>query len=281
MEKENGFIYILTNPSFPAYVKIGYAKDVEKRVAELNGSTAVPFSFHIYGTLEVTNRCSDKYVHGLIDMMRPELRSTEKDAVGKVTRQREFFRLEPDEAFELLENIAGLTGGKLERYAETKKEAEEKTVAESVSGKFEETQAKRKQFWTDFIEFAFSGEEFPKKFGKRKPGIDHWLDFGCGISGGFISLTVNARHGGVAVAFYIPKNKKLFSKLESHKIQIENELGFKCEWSVAEERDSSQIIVRKPLGDYRVFSSEERKTAFDWMASTAVGMAKVIAKYAK
>lgn len=27
-----GVIYILTNPSFPDYVKIGYAKDLEKRM---------------------------------------------------------------------------------------------------------------------------------------------------------------------------------------------------------------------------------------------------------
>ena len=27
-----GVIYILTNPSFPAYVKIGFATDLDKRV---------------------------------------------------------------------------------------------------------------------------------------------------------------------------------------------------------------------------------------------------------
>ena len=37
-----GFIYILTNPSFPQYVKIGYATDVKQRLDELNRSTAVP-----------------------------------------------------------------------------------------------------------------------------------------------------------------------------------------------------------------------------------------------
>lgn len=29
-ESKKGVIYILTNPSFPEYVKIGYADDVEK-----------------------------------------------------------------------------------------------------------------------------------------------------------------------------------------------------------------------------------------------------------
>ena len=36
-----GSIYILTNPSFPEYVKIGYADDVNKRVQQLNSSEAV------------------------------------------------------------------------------------------------------------------------------------------------------------------------------------------------------------------------------------------------
>lgn len=30
-----GVIYILTNPSFPEYVKIGYAKNSEKRMNQL------------------------------------------------------------------------------------------------------------------------------------------------------------------------------------------------------------------------------------------------------
>lgn len=31
-----GVIYILINPSFPEYVKIGYAKNLEKRMNQLN-----------------------------------------------------------------------------------------------------------------------------------------------------------------------------------------------------------------------------------------------------
>ena len=36
MEK-TGVIYILTNPSFPEYVKIGYADDIEKRYSSSIG----------------------------------------------------------------------------------------------------------------------------------------------------------------------------------------------------------------------------------------------------
>lgn len=48
MEKRQGkigVIYIFINPSFPEYVKIGHADDVNKRLKSLNASTAVPFAF--------------------------------------------------------------------------------------------------------------------------------------------------------------------------------------------------------------------------------------------
>ena len=45
MEKSQGVIYILANPSFPDYVKIGYADDVNKRLKELNRSECIPFAF--------------------------------------------------------------------------------------------------------------------------------------------------------------------------------------------------------------------------------------------
>ena len=53
MTEKNGVIYILTNPSFPDYVKIGYADDIDKRLKELNRSECIPFAFRVYATYEV------------------------------------------------------------------------------------------------------------------------------------------------------------------------------------------------------------------------------------
>ena len=50
---QKGVIYILTNPSFPQYVKIGYADNVESRLKQLNNSECIPFAFRIYATYEV------------------------------------------------------------------------------------------------------------------------------------------------------------------------------------------------------------------------------------
>ena len=45
-----GVIYTLTNPSFPEYVKIGYADDIDKRLQQLNRSECIPFAFRVYAT---------------------------------------------------------------------------------------------------------------------------------------------------------------------------------------------------------------------------------------
>ena len=54
-----GVIYILTNPSFPDYIKIGYADNIENRLRQLNNSECTPFAFRVYATYEVV-LCQEK-----------------------------------------------------------------------------------------------------------------------------------------------------------------------------------------------------------------------------
>lgn len=49
--EHKGVIYILTNPSFPDYVKIGYATDIEQRLKQLNRSETIPFAFRVYAIM--------------------------------------------------------------------------------------------------------------------------------------------------------------------------------------------------------------------------------------
>lgn len=61
---KTGVIYILTNPSFPEYVKIGYADDIDKRLQQLNRSECIPFMpSRVYATYEVNSRLSDLKIH--------------------------------------------------------------------------------------------------------------------------------------------------------------------------------------------------------------------------
>ena len=57
--EHKGVIYILTNPSFPQFVKIGYADDVEERLNQLNRSECIPYAFRLYAYYHVSSRLTD------------------------------------------------------------------------------------------------------------------------------------------------------------------------------------------------------------------------------
>lgn len=106
--ENQGVIYILTNPSFPDYVKIGYADDVNKRLKKLNRSECIPFAFRLYAYYEVPRRLTDMKLHQMIDKLNPNLRSIE-EFDGK-TRKREFYNMSAADAYSILETIAQING---------------------------------------------------------------------------------------------------------------------------------------------------------------------------
>jgi len=107
-EKSTGVVYILTNPSFPEYVKIGYADDIKKRLKELNRSECVPFAFRVYAVYEVNERLKDVSIHNMIDNINPTLRAIETFDGKK--RKKEFYAMTADDAFAILQTIAALSG---------------------------------------------------------------------------------------------------------------------------------------------------------------------------
>jgi plastocyanin len=127
-----GFIYILTNPSFPQYVKIGYATDVKQRLEELNRSTAVPFAFRVYATYEVDSALSDKKLHSILDKLNPDLRSMEE--IDGRKRVREFYAMTPEDAFAILEAIAEINGytHRLKRWKASAEERKEEQMAKEI-----------------------------------------------------------------------------------------------------------------------------------------------------
>lgn len=138
MSKGKGVIYILTNPSFPQYVKIGYATNVKQRLDELNRSTAVPFAFRIYATYEVDSTLSDKKLHSILDKLNPELRSREE--VDGKRRIREFYAMPPEDAFSILEAIAEINGyrNRLKKWKATENEQREEALAQEIDEQHKE-----------------------------------------------------------------------------------------------------------------------------------------------
>ncbi|MDD4291924.1 MAG: GIY-YIG nuclease family protein [Clostridia bacterium] len=130
---ENGVIYILTNPSFPDYVKIGYAKNVKERLNQLNRSECIPFAFRVYATYEVESTLSDKKLHDIIDKLNPDLRAIE--TFNGKQRKREFYAMSPEDAYSLLQSIAAIHGyeSRLVLVEPDATEKQEEAMAEAIT----------------------------------------------------------------------------------------------------------------------------------------------------
>lgn len=108
----------MTNPALKDMVKIGYATNVEQRRQQLS-TTALPYDYEIYATYETSGNLEDKKLHKLIDNLNPDLR---------VSKNREFFIMAPEDAYELLETIA-IISDSLDKLSRHKIEKERKQVA--------------------------------------------------------------------------------------------------------------------------------------------------------
>lgn len=136
-----GVIYILTNPSFPDYIKIGYAQNIEQRLKQLNRSETIPFAFRVYAIYEVESKLTDKELHKLIDTLNPDLRTIETFD-GK-ERVKEFYAMSKEDAYSLLECIAKISGT-VHRLKRTEPEGHE-ILDEKIAAEVRET-AKRGPF---------------------------------------------------------------------------------------------------------------------------------------
>lgn len=100
MDKDNnkGLVYILTNPSMPNHVKIGYTVNLRNRLRELD-TTGIPMPFEPYFTVSTSKyKTLEKVVHRELDKLTDT----------RARANREFFEIEPALARDLLLNISSL-----------------------------------------------------------------------------------------------------------------------------------------------------------------------------
>ncbi|MFI3167095.1 MAG: GIY-YIG nuclease family protein [Bacillota bacterium] len=134
-----GLVYILTNPCFDGWVKIGMTskRDINQRLKELNSPTNIPLSFRCYATYEVDNAVAvEQSIHRIIDKIDGTLHAREQLVNGKI-REREFFKITPDTAFGIFKEIAKLRGDEssLKLSAPTEDESIEEEIAASKTKK--------------------------------------------------------------------------------------------------------------------------------------------------
>ena len=106
MKNYKNVVYILINPLYAGYVKIGYASDLNQRLSSLN--TGMLRNFEPYAVYETPQKNADKQFHAIIDDLAPIVRA--RVINGQRIQDKEFFKLEPEQAYELLHHIAVLTG---------------------------------------------------------------------------------------------------------------------------------------------------------------------------
>lgn len=243
MDTKKGFIYILTNPSFPNYVKIGYADNVEARLRQLNSTVCTPFAFRVYATYEVPARLADKEVHSIIDSLNPLLRASEM-CNGK-PRVREFYAMAPEDAYKIFEAMANIHAcpERLKRIPASNEEVKDAELASTIEEAIED---RRRRYWTYALDFIHETHG-DTAFCNVNPAKSSWINGYVGIKGICICCVANGT--GARVELYIEKenpeeNKQIFDKLYAIKPDIESKLGVSLTWHRGDNNKSSKIFYQ-------------------------------------
>jgi len=138
------------------------------------------------------------------------------------------------------------------------------------------TQQQRYDYWVAFQEYAFQNEKFLKNFNRRKPSIDHWMNFSIGSSACHISVSQIQKRNELDVELYINEDKELFYSLLQNKNDIESDIGLNFDWRELPERKASRIVIEKNVSfdDKSMWNSQ-----FDWLIDTMIKMKKTFKKY--
>ena len=122
IEEIKGYIYILSNPSMPNLVKIGYTtRKPHERVAEINASTGIPEPFKIEAAFHSLDPCKDeKIIHSALEKFR-------------YNKNREFFSMETFDAVQKLKSILDIKPYNVSNQVQEKEKTNEKINKEKRS----------------------------------------------------------------------------------------------------------------------------------------------------
>lgn len=95
-EENSGYIYVAHSASFPNSVKIGYSRNVEKRMKEIAGQT--PAEFTPVLTYKVNGNVKDNKIHSIIKGFNPSLQV-----------KGENYFMSPEQAITIFKNLAEIS----------------------------------------------------------------------------------------------------------------------------------------------------------------------------
>ena len=127
-----------------------------------------------------------------------------------------------------------------------------------------------------FQDYAFQNAQFEKNFNRRKPSMDHWMNFSVGSSASHIAVSQIQKRNELVVEIYISEDKELFHSLFDKKDAIEADAGLTFDWRELPERKASRIVIEKSV----TFSDKNQWNAqFDWIIDVMLKMKKAFKKY--
>ena len=138
------------------------------------------------------------------------------------------------------------------------------------------TQQQRYDYWMAFQDYAFQNEMFSKNFNRRKPSLDHWMNFSIGSSACHIAVSQIQKRNELDVELYIDEDKELFHSLFQNKDAIEADAHLSFDWRELPERKASRIVIEKDVdfGDKTQWNSQ-----FDWLIDVMLKMKKTFKKF--
>lgn len=139
-----------------------------------------------------------------------------------------------------------------------------------------ETQQQRYDYWVAFQDYAFQKTAFAKKFKRRKPSTDNWMNYSIGSSDCYISVTQLRNKDEINVCLYIPDNMQLYESLLAQREDIDATAGIPLTWCELPKKKASKIIIERSaeLGDKSQWQEQ-----FDWLIDAMEKMKKAFKTY--
>ncbi len=137
-----------------------------------------------------------------------------------------------------------------------------------------ERKLKLLEFWTALNEYL---EGKKSDIHPQKPSSDHWNDISIGTSKAHICLNALAKNCKINCEIYIPDNKDFYYMLESHKEEIEKEIGEPLSWRELQSRKASRITIY--MNDFDLYDTSKWPEYFEWYEDKAKKFKKTFSKY--
>lgn len=115
------YIYLLTNPAMPEYVKIGRTNNIPIRLQNLSRATSVPEPFTCYGYLIVKKDKVNKIEYEMHKLLSKS-----------VTKSKEFFKTSPEEAWDFFKSVANILDCEIVYYNQPLKKENQKKAKKTT-----------------------------------------------------------------------------------------------------------------------------------------------------